>query len=175
MMRSHTGCICLTFLRCVFSNISSYREMVVWEENWGVVLLFSTVCFQMLPACEDAKSLWWRFKFVTKVDGGVFLHCPFSNIQVKMRLSGCDKGRWWLFSTVSFLMWFSPLHFQTEWGWRWGFKFLTKGDGGVGGEFRCRFTFLHCVFSNESSNHLPVKRHSHIVCICLTFFQCMFP
>ena len=27
---------------------------------------------------------------------------------------------------------------------------VTKGDGGVGGEFRCRFTFLHCVFSNDS-------------------------
>ena len=36
------------------------------------------------------------------------------------------------------------------------------------------FTFLHCVFSNESSNHLPVKRHSHIVCICLTFLHCVF-
>ena len=30
-------------------------------------------------------------------------------------------------------------------------------------------TFLHCAFSNESSNYLPEKRQSHIGCICLTF------
>ena len=30
-------------------------------------------------------------------------------------------------------------------------------------------TFLQCVFSNVSSNHLPEKMQSHIGCICLTF------
>ena len=34
--------------------------------------------------------------------------------------------------------------------------------------------FLHCVFSNVSSNGLPEKRHSHIGCICLTFLHCAF-
>ena len=30
-------------------------------------------------------------------------------------------------------------------------------------------TFLHCAFSNVSSNCLPKKRHSHIGCTCLIF------
>ena len=34
-------------------------------------------------------------------------------------------------------------------------------------------TFLHCAFSNVSSNRLPNKRHSHIGCICLTFPHCV--
>ena len=34
--------------------------------------------------------------------------------------------------------------------------------------------FLHCAFSNVSSNCLPQKRHSRIGCICLTFLQCAF-
>ena len=36
------------------------------------------------------------------------------------------------------------------------------------------FTFLHCVFSNVSSNRLPEKRRSHIGYICLTFLHCAF-
>ena len=35
-------------------------------------------------------------------------------------------------------------------------------------------SFLHCAFSNVSSNRLPNKRHSHIDCICLTFLRCVF-
>ena len=35
-------------------------------------------------------------------------------------------------------------------------------------------TFLHCAFSNVSSNRLPKKRHSHIGCIYLTFLHCAF-
>ena len=35
-------------------------------------------------------------------------------------------------------------------------------------------TFLHCVFSNVSSNHLPELMHNHTGCICLTFPQCVF-
>ena len=34
--------------------------------------------------------------------------------------------------------------------------------------------FLHCAFSNASSNGLHQKRHSHIGCICLTFPHCAF-
>ena len=33
-------------------------------------------------------------------------------------------------------------------------------------------TFLHCGFSNVSSNCLPVKMQSHIGCICLIFHHC---
>ena len=36
------------------------------------------------------------------------------------------------------------------------------------------FTFLHCVFSNVSSNRLPEKMHNYIGCICLTSPQCAF-
>ena len=36
------------------------------------------------------------------------------------------------------------------------------------------FTFLHCVFSNVSSNRLPEQKQSHIGCICLTFLHCAF-
>ena len=35
-------------------------------------------------------------------------------------------------------------------------------------------TILHCAFSNVSSNHLSVKKHSHIGCICLIFLHCAF-
>ena len=34
--------------------------------------------------------------------------------------------------------------------------------------------FLHCTFSNVSSNGLPEKRHSRIGCICLNFLHCAF-
>ena len=32
--------------------------------------------------------------------------------------------------------------------------------------------FLHCVFSNGSSNYLYVRMQSHIGCICLAFVHC---
>ena len=35
-------------------------------------------------------------------------------------------------------------------------------------------TFLHCVFSNVSSNRLPELMQSHIGCICLAFPHCAF-
>ena len=34
--------------------------------------------------------------------------------------------------------------------------------------------FLHCVFWNVFSNHLPERMHNHIGCICLNFLQCVF-
>ena len=34
--------------------------------------------------------------------------------------------------------------------------------------------FLHCAFSNVSSNCLPERRQSHIGCICSTFPHCVF-
>ena len=39
---------------------------------------------------------------------------------------------------------------------------------------RTFFTFLHCAFSNVSSNFLPERMQSHIDCICLTFLHCAF-
>ena len=35
-------------------------------------------------------------------------------------------------------------------------------------------TFLHCAFSNVSSNGLLERMHSHIGCICLFFPRCAF-
>ena len=35
-------------------------------------------------------------------------------------------------------------------------------------------TFLHCAFSNCSSNRLPERKQSHTGCICLTFRHCAF-
>ena len=37
----------------------------------------------------------------------------------------------------------------------------------------CLF-FLHCVFSNVSSNCLPEMMHNYTGCICLTFLHCAF-
>ena len=40
-----------------------------------------------------------------------------------------------------------------------------------------RFNFLYylqCVFSNVSSNCLPVRMYSHIGCICSAFLRCAF-
>ena len=34
--------------------------------------------------------------------------------------------------------------------------------------------FLHCVFSNESSNRMPEQMQSHIDCTFLTFLHCEF-
>ena len=34
-------------------------------------------------------------------------------------------------------------------------------------------TFLHRVFSNVSSSHVPKRMHSHTGCICLTFLHCV--
>ena len=34
-------------------------------------------------------------------------------------------------------------------------------------------TFLHCVFSNVSSNCLPERMHIHIGCICMIFLHCV--
>ena len=42
-----------------------------------------------------------------------------------------------------------------------------------GTDYIC-LAFLHCVFSNVFSNCLPKKRHSHIGCICSTFLRCAF-
>ena len=36
------------------------------------------------------------------------------------------------------------------------------------------WTFLHCAFSNVPSNCLHQRMHSHIGCICLTFLHCVF-
>ena len=36
------------------------------------------------------------------------------------------------------------------------------------------FTFLHCVFSNGSSNRLPEKMHSRIGCIHMTYISVRF-
>ena len=49
-MQSHIGCICLTFLHCVSSNVSSScldqnRHIHTGCTSW----FFSTVCFQMSP------------------------------------------------------------------------------------------------------------------------------
>ena len=33
--------------------------------------------------------------------------------------------------------------------------------------------FLHCVFSNGSSNGLPGRMHTHTGCICSTFLHCV--
>ena len=35
-------------------------------------------------------------------------------------------------------------------------------------------TFLHCVFSNVSSNRLPEQMQNHTGCICWTFLHCAF-
>ena len=35
-------------------------------------------------------------------------------------------------------------------------------------------TFLHCAFSNVSSNNLPERMRIHTGCICLTFLHCVF-
>ena len=50
----------------------------------------------------------------------------------------------------------------------WLFEKMLSHDG------RICLTFLHCVFSNESSNYLYGKMHSHTGCICLTFLHCVF-
>ena len=50
----------------------------------------------------------------------------------------------------------------------WLFEKMLSHDG------RICLTFLHCVFSNESSNYLYGKMHSHTGYICLTFLHCVF-
>ena len=40
-------------------------------------------------------------------------------------------------------------------------------------DYNC-LIFLHCVFSNDSSNGLPERMHNHIGCIYLTFLHYVF-
>ena len=67
---NHIGCICLTFLRYVFSN--GLPEMRQSHIDFGFSPLCVFICVLKLRVCENAKSLGYICL--------TFLHCMFSNV-----------------------------------------------------------------------------------------------
>ena len=142
--------LCLTFLHCAFSNVSS-------NSHWLYLFYFSPQCvFKCVlkwPARDDLKLHWlhlidfsplcvfrWSLnclpmKMQSHIDCMclTFLHCVFSNVSSN-RL---------------------PVRMQSHIG------------------SMC-LTFLRCVFSNVFSSGLHARMQSHIGCICLTFLHCVF-
>ena len=88
----------------------------------------------------------------------------------------------WLFSTVGFQM--SPQIVSFNRGIVKSVAFLHCVFSNVSSNClhqrmyshidRICLTFLRCAFSNVSSNCLPERMHSHIGCICLAFLHCAF-
>ena len=76
-MHNHIGCICVTFLHCALSNVSSNGLLARMQSHIGHI--YSTFiplcvfkCVLKLPVINDAKSHWLHFFY--------FFHCEFSNV-----------------------------------------------------------------------------------------------
>ena len=56
-LHSRIGCICLTFLHCVFSNVSSNRLHKRIHSRIGCIFfIFPTAGFQMTPQCTRLRA-----------------------------------------------------------------------------------------------------------------------
>ena len=128
-MHSHIGYICLTFLHFEVSNLSLNCLPVRMQSHIGCICFFSTVSFKMCP-----QSAWITGCKVTLVAFVWFFSSAFSNV------SSNDYS-----------------------------ERMQSHIGCI-----C-LTFLHFEVSNPSSNCLPVRMQSRISCICLTFLHCVFP
>ena len=72
-MRNHTGCICLTFLHCAFSNVSS-NGLHEWMHNHTGCICLTFPHSNCLPQ---------RMQNHTGCICLTFLHCAFSNVSSK--------------------------------------------------------------------------------------------
>ena len=115
------------------------------------VVLFSSVCFQMLP-----QIAWMRRCIFTLVAFGWRFSTVFFKCVLKLPGQKEIKSQWLAMPELkSFFVLMSSLRrcivTLVEFGW----QFST-------------------VFSNVSSNHLAEQMQSHIGCICLTCLYCVF-
>ena len=79
-MQNHTGCICLTFLHCAFSNVSSKRLAERMHNHTGCIcLIFLHCAFSNV----SSKGLHERMHNHTGCICLTFLHCAFSNVSSK--------------------------------------------------------------------------------------------
>jgi len=132
MMHSHTGCICLTFLRCVLSKAPSNHLPERIHICTGCIYLaflhcvFSNVCpkglhkrIQSCTGCICSNFLQFDFSNVSlnrlpnrrDIRTGciylAFLHCVVSNVYSKRlhkRKQSCIECIWLTFSCVRFQM-----------------------------------------------------------------------
>ena len=114
------------------------------------VWLFPTVCFQMSPqvAClRGCKVALVAFVSLFSIVGS----------QMSPQIA-CLRG-----CIVALVAFFYFPH--------WVLKCLLELHSRIG--CIC-LTFLHCGFSNVSSNCLHQRMHSDTGCICLTFLHCVF-
>ena len=75
-MQNHTGCICSTFLRCAFANVSSIY-LLRWMHNYT-----GCICWTFLHCVfsnESSKRLHNRMHNHTGCICLIFLRCAFSN------------------------------------------------------------------------------------------------
>ena len=146
-MHIHIGCICLTFLQCELSNVSSKRVHKRLQSHTGCICLsfphcalsnaFSnclhermhncTACLQMCPQMACIRGC-----IITLVSWPGFICSTFN---------------------VCFQMF--PLR-------------MLSHTGCI-----C-LTFLHCAFSNVSLNCLHKRMRNYTDSICLTFLHCVF-
>ena len=116
-MHSHIGCICSTFLHCVFSNVFSNCLPERMHNHIGYICLtflhcaFSNVSLNCLPE--------WRHNHIGCIFL-TFLHCVFSNVSsndllekrrncIGLQMACLRKGIVTLVALVSF---FSTVVFQ---------------------------------------------------------------
>ena len=159
-MQSHSDCICLTFLHCVFKCFFKLLAWVAAYSHRLHLLDLSPLCFSSVPSnclpermqshigCTCSTFLQYEFS-------NVFLICPAQAMHSHIGYS-CLPFLHCEFSNVS-----SNYVFSSKWR-------------GVKVTLVVFFTFLRCAFPNVSSNGLPVRMHIHIGCICLTFLHCGF-
>ena len=76
-MHSHTGCICLTFLRCVLSNVSSNDLPEKRHSHIGCICMAFLHCEF---SNESSNCLPERMQSHIGCICLAFLHCAFSNV-----------------------------------------------------------------------------------------------
>ena len=150
-------CICLTFLDCAFSNVSSNGLPEMMHSHIAFICFtYSTVRFQVFPQIDyPERDSSIRAGIVTFVCiYFTFLHCAFSKVSSNRLPESmqshigciCLSFLHCAFSNVSLNLLLQMMH-----------------------SYICCIcsAFFHHVFSNVSSNHLQEKKHIHIGYICL--------
>ena len=162
------GCICLTYLHCVFSNESSNRLYKKMHCHKGCIFYFCplrvfNVFWNCLLEKKQSHTDWICLNF---------LHCVFSN-----ESSNCMFGKMHSYTNCICSTFLHCCIFK------WAFKSHIWEDASHTGcihwicihSLHCHtgcfcLTFSYCAFSNDSSKHLFDNMHSHTSCIFLLLF-----
>ena len=174
---NHTGCICLVFLQCVFSNVSSNPML-------RGCIVTSIAFVWLFPMCIF-KCFKWAWITHRQIHTGciclTFLHCVFSNASSKNLDQHRQINTGYIcltylhctFSIMSSNCLPENRHIHI-WMHSFGFfqrVFLNGCSQHLHKKMRCRndcicFTFLHCAFSNVSSN-TPSPRDCIVTLVAL--------